>query len=120
MSAPKTNIEKQERRHRGPLAGMWIVVGLVLLGFLVWLIWVFAVAEPDDEVVGDEVPGVAESVDTTAPTGTIEPGEEQNAPAPPPEANPDIDDTEAIAPAPGTGAEPAAPETEPDTAPPAQ
>jgi len=33
MSAPKTNIEKQERRHAGPLIGIGaaIVFGLIIL-----------------------------------------------------------------------------------------
>ncbi|TNC73839.1 hypothetical protein [Rubellimicrobium roseum] len=36
MSAPKTNIDKQTRRHRGPLQGMFAVVlfALVLLAIL--------------------------------------------------------------------------------------
>lgn len=40
MSAPDTNIEKQKRRHRGPLVGMAIGVGfalLLLLGLISWL-----------------------------------------------------------------------------------
>ena len=34
MSAPRTNIEKQERRHRGPLIGIAIVVVFALLTLL--------------------------------------------------------------------------------------
>ena len=37
MSAPQTNIEKQQRRHRGPLIGMAVVVALVAIGFVWWL-----------------------------------------------------------------------------------
>ncbi len=86
MSAPKTNIDKQNRRHRGPLVGMWIAVGLVLLLFVIWLLWVFAFSEPNEEFIGDEVPGTQGEVETTAPTETIEPGpESENAPQPMPE-----------------------------------
>lgn len=37
MSAPQTNIEKQQRRHRGPLIGMVVVVIAVGIGFIWWL-----------------------------------------------------------------------------------
>jgi len=38
MSAPRTNIDKQKRRHRGPLIGMALVVVLVIAGFSYWLV----------------------------------------------------------------------------------
>ena len=40
MSAPDTNLEKQARRHKGPLWGMLTgvaVVALLLLGYLIWV-----------------------------------------------------------------------------------
>ncbi|MEQ8290952.1 MAG: hypothetical protein RIA08_02010 [Roseovarius sp.] len=40
MSAPKTNIEKQERRHKVPLIGMVAVVlfaSALLVGLILWL-----------------------------------------------------------------------------------
>lgn len=40
MSAPKTNLEKQERRHKGPLIGMGLGVAfaaLLLFAFVTWL-----------------------------------------------------------------------------------
>ena len=40
MSAPKTNIEKQERRHKVPLIGMVAVVlfaSALLAGLILWL-----------------------------------------------------------------------------------
>ena len=40
MSAPDTNVEKQVKRHKTPLAGMAIAgafSGLLLLAFLLWL-----------------------------------------------------------------------------------
>lgn len=39
MSAPHTNIEKQKRRHRGPLIGMAAVVAFVGAIFLYWLVY---------------------------------------------------------------------------------
>lgn len=40
MSASETNIEKQKKRHRGPLTGMaMVIIWAVLLfsGFITWL-----------------------------------------------------------------------------------
>lgn len=37
MSAPNTNIERQRRRHRGPLIGMTLAVIFVLALFAMWL-----------------------------------------------------------------------------------
>lgn len=37
MSAPQTNIEKQQRQHRGPLIGMVVAVIAVGIGFVWWL-----------------------------------------------------------------------------------
>jgi NhaP-type Na+/H+ or K+/H+ antiporter len=41
MSAPNTNLEKQKRRHRGPLIGMalaLVFVGALFLGYLFVLV----------------------------------------------------------------------------------
>ncbi|MFN3845595.1 MAG: hypothetical protein ACK4RZ_07210 [Paracoccaceae bacterium] len=53
MSAPQTNIEKQQRRHRGPLIGMAVLVVVVLLG-LVW--WLGQEAAGSDQPQGAGVP----------------------------------------------------------------
>ncbi|MCU0901584.1 MAG: hypothetical protein MUC82_13970 [Cypionkella sp.] len=37
MSAPQTNIEKQRRRHAGPLIGMIVLAAAVGIGFVWWL-----------------------------------------------------------------------------------
>lgn len=37
MSAPNTNIERQRRRHRGPLVGITLAVIFVLALFAMWL-----------------------------------------------------------------------------------
>lgn len=39
MSAPKTDLDKQEKRHRGSLRGMAVVVGFALLLLVVLLFW---------------------------------------------------------------------------------
>jgi hypothetical protein len=33
MSAANTNLETQKRRHKGPLVGIGLVLGLVAVGF---------------------------------------------------------------------------------------
>ncbi|WP_108894146.1 hypothetical protein [Palleronia abyssalis] len=60
MSAPNTNVKKQERRHKFPLMGMvWSVVWAVVLlaGLLIYLS--FSGNEPgDQQPVGAEDGGV--------------------------------------------------------------
>jgi hypothetical protein len=50
MSAPRTNIETQKRRHRGPLLGMIAAVlfGVILIGY--WLIEEVATADNPTEI----------------------------------------------------------------------
>lgn len=45
MSSPKTNIEKQTKRHRGPLIG----VGLAVLFGAIFTVLILNSAIPDDE-----------------------------------------------------------------------
>ncbi|TNF20760.1 MAG: hypothetical protein EP318_09705 [Rhodobacteraceae bacterium] len=42
MSAPDTNLEKQKRRHKGPLAGIKLGLAVVALLFAGFLVWTFA------------------------------------------------------------------------------
>ncbi len=39
MSAPQTNLERQKRRHRGPLIGMIAVVAFALLLFFAFNVY---------------------------------------------------------------------------------
>ena len=39
MSAPKTDLDKQEKRHRGPLRGMAVVVAFALVLLVVLMVW---------------------------------------------------------------------------------
>ena len=52
MSAPDTNTEKQERRHKTPLMGIWIGMGAVLLLLAVFV--AFNILGGDDPVGADE------------------------------------------------------------------
>lgn len=48
MSAPQTNIEKQHRRHRGPIIGMIFAVIAVGLGYLWWVTYEVAESNPPE------------------------------------------------------------------------
>ena len=69
MSAPDTRLATQKRRHRGPLLGMVVLVGLVLAFFL-WFLG--RSVDTDSTVDGDPAAtGVAPVGDATdAPAGT--------------------------------------------------
>lgn len=64
MSAPQTNIEKQERRHRPALGGMTIAVGFAALLFVGWILWVFAAGNTPGESDAERVVPGAEAVET--------------------------------------------------------
>ncbi len=59
MSAPRTNIETQKRRHKGPLIGM-ALVALFAVGLIVY--WQVEMAAEGDS------PGTEVETETTAPT----------------------------------------------------
>ncbi|WP_323766140.1 hypothetical protein [Marinovum sp.] len=70
MSSPDTNLNKQKRRHRGPLIGMAIaaVFGIGLILF--WIGEVFVTAPgPDEEPVQDASEQVSP---TELEAGTVE------------------------------------------------
>ncbi|MBS1303787.1 hypothetical protein [Loktanella sp. SALINAS62] len=67
MSAPRTDLDKQEKRHRGALTGIFTVVGFALLLLAGLLIFISANGnEPDgaetqiDGRTGAEVEGATE------------------------------------------------------------
>jgi len=62
MSAPQTNLEKQKRRHKGPLIGM--AVGLIV-GVLLMIYWGAAGS--------DDIATPPDAQDTTAPA-VVQPG----------------------------------------------
>lgn len=64
MSAPKTNIDRQVSRHRGPLFGMIAVGGFVAVLLVGWLFYEADGASDATQIVpADPAPGT-----TTAPT----------------------------------------------------
>lgn len=56
MSAPDTNVEKQEKKHKVPLVGMVAVVGFALVLLLGLVFFVFADGEEPD-AAGPQVDG---------------------------------------------------------------
>jgi hypothetical protein len=68
MGAPDTNIQKQKRRHAGPLIGLSAILVIVLLGFVWW------VADEADEPGGaeDAVQTQADPVVDTGANSTSE------------------------------------------------
>lgn len=75
MSAPNTNLEKQERRHRGPLIG--ITAGLLFVAVLLFG-YIFFIATPEVDTPDTTPPG--EAVPTPSPDPQIN--------APPSDARP--------------------------------
>ena len=77
MSAPQTNVEKQRRRHYGPLIGISLaaVFGVVLIVF-----WLF------EEAATSDPPAPPEATETLppAPTTIVTPEENGNAVTPVP------------------------------------
>ena len=55
MSAPDTNIEKQEKRHRGPLYGMKIVVAIALILMIGLFFFLAENGNTPGEVNGDVI-----------------------------------------------------------------
>lgn len=68
MSAPQTNIERQKRRHRGPIAGITLGVVFVLLLVLGYG-WTVG-EDPDAPPVGAPLPAAEPMADPTAPPAT--------------------------------------------------
>ncbi len=85
MSAPQTNLETQERRHRGPIYGIIAVVAFALL-LLFWLLMDTA----DNGTPADN--NAAEIDDRTGdPTPTTPPADPAQPPVADPPATPDGD-----------------------------
>lgn len=105
MSAPKTDVEKQQRRHMSPILGIAAAVVVALLA-LVW--WVTT----DEDLENQAAPTVTEE---TVPTGSATaPANAESAPADTATAPA----TEETAPAETGATQSGAPEaTEQDTAP---
>lgn len=66
MSAPDTNLEKQKRRHRGPLVGMAVGVTFVAIIFL-WMIGIVAFDGQTPEGAATQIDGRTGEQTTPAP-----------------------------------------------------
>ncbi len=107
MSAPNTNIDKQARRHRGPLIGMALAV---LFGVLLIVYWLFEESAQSDPPAPQDA---VETVPSTAPVEMITPTPNSDPTAPQSVIEAD--------PAPqGSVTEPANPNDSTTTTPPAQ
>ncbi|CRL11484.1 hypothetical protein [Phaeobacter italicus] len=60
MSAPDTNVEREEKRHKPALLGIRGVVVAVLVMFAIFLLWVFNKGGEQDAVAPLDVPAQAE------------------------------------------------------------
>lgn len=82
MSAPDTNIKKQEKNHKGPLSGMALVIGFVVLITIAFSLWLaFNGNEP-----GNDVPVGAEQAADGVATDPAAVGSDAELPATAPEA----------------------------------
>ena len=64
MSAPKTDLDKQEERHKGPLTGMTgglIFAGILLVGMIIYLFAYGAGPEVGEGAIDGPADPVAES-----------------------------------------------------------
>ncbi len=53
MSAPRTDIDKQKRRHLTPLVGVMLAAAFGFCMFLLWMFDVFATAEGPEDLGGE-------------------------------------------------------------------
>ena len=78
MSAPNTNVEKQSRRHAGPIIGMAAGLAFVVIILIAYFFWIASPSteEPtaidgNDAQIVDPQPADGEpTVDPTAPVST--------------------------------------------------
>jgi hypothetical protein len=80
MSAPKTNVDRQVARHRGPLFGMMAVGGFVAILVLGWLFYESRGRDatevpPADSAPASEEPAAAEPAPGAVPSATTAPAD---------------------------------------------
>jgi hypothetical protein len=84
MSAPKTNVDRQVARHRGPLFGMMAVGGFVAVLLLGWVLYesrgrdateVPPEGAPVTEAPATEAPAATEPAPGATPPATTAPSE---------------------------------------------
>ena len=72
MSAPNTDLEKQEKRHAGPLIG--ITAGIIL-AIVLLVSYIFFIATPDEVSEPDQVqsPDINQVAPEAVEDGTVDP-----------------------------------------------
>lgn len=60
MSAPDTNIDKQAKRHKGPLFGIGAGVAVALALLMVLLVWTVSQADEDEAEVSTPATVISE------------------------------------------------------------
>ena len=79
MSAPKTNVDRQVARHRGPLFGMMAVGGFVAVLLLGWVLYESrgrdATEVPPEGAPTTEAPAATEPAPDATPPATTAPAE---------------------------------------------
>ncbi|MEQ5870450.1 hypothetical protein J4E08_11135 [Sagittula sp. NFXS13] len=73
MSAPDTNIKTQERRHKGALGGMKLVLGFVAVILLIFVGYLFFASDGPEEA--ESQVEVGPGIEVTEPDNAIPAGE---------------------------------------------
>ncbi len=85
MTAPDTNMKKQTKRHKGPLVGMAVAVGIALI-LLLWLLFRTAADTPETQDAPppavEETIGVPAEGTVSGPTDTGAPQVDDSPPEP--------------------------------------
>ncbi|XDA99474.1 hypothetical protein AB1M95_06060 [Sulfitobacter sp. LCG007] len=70
MSAPDTNIDKQKRRHRPSLIGIWVALAVAAVVVLLMIFDVFGDAEETVNTTSDVAPSTIEGTTATDANAT--------------------------------------------------
>lgn len=81
MSAPDTNIRRQEHQHRAPLTGMKAVVGFVAVLLLIYVGYLFVAADAPEAT--DQPAAITQEIQSTTDSGTTDSGTVETLPQDP-------------------------------------
>jgi type IV secretory pathway VirB10-like protein len=73
MSAPRTNLEKQRRRHWGPLTGIVAMLVLVSVLITVYMVYLADTETPEQAPVTTQAPAIAPLPAEGAPSTPMSP-----------------------------------------------
>lgn len=90
MSSPRTNLERDKRRHIGPLIGTAVVTIFAVLLIIYWLFEEVQESDPAAPIGEQDMPASPLPPDTTSPAQATEPGQQTApiAPQPQPQGTP--------------------------------